>query len=314
MSRQTRQNELKVGALLLLAVGVFAWLSIQIGAFQGFGETIQVRVTFDNASGLVADSGVKIAGVEVGTVESLTIDFDAAVAILELQKEAGVRKDVTAQVRARSLLGEKYVSLTPKSREAPFLEDGDEIESSPSVEIDDLVAALGPVLSEVKPDDVAVLVGSLAKLADNLGGESESILGKTQTLLDRLNTAAEIAPDIKEDVPPLLKEMRRTVKDTRTTVGKAEDAIARAQEVLDQIDKSARGVPTVVSDVQKAIDTIEPGLDDLRRAMESSDAAVKNMDAVLANWKNFTEADLRRLLREEGVLVRLTEPRKKKKD
>jgi phospholipid/cholesterol/gamma-HCH transport system substrate-binding protein len=312
VSSKTRKNELKVGALLLVSVLVFGWLSIQIGAFGGFGETIHVRVTFNNASGLVVDSGVKVAGVDVGSVESLEVEFDVAVAMLELQADAGLRQDVVAQVRSRSLLGEKYVALTPRSPEAPLLQDGDEIKSRPSVEIDDLISALGPLLSEVNPEDVAKLVSSLATLSSNVGGESASLLAKTQTLLDRLNEAAEIAPAIKEDIPPLLKDLRRAVKETRGTVGKAELTIDEAREVLAQIGRSTEGVPGVVKGIQKAIDTLEPGLDDLKRAMETSDSAMKNLDAMLANWTDFDEKDLSRLLREEGVLVRLKEPKKKK--
>jgi len=313
VSSKTRQNEMKVGALLLVALAVFGYLSVQIGAFQGFGETIPVYVTFNNASGLVVDSGVKVAGVDVGTVESLSIDFDVAVAVLQLKKEAGLRTDVLAQVRSRSLLGEKYVALTPRSKDAPLLSEGDRIESTKSVEIDDLVSALGPLLSEVNPQDVASLVGSLAQISANLGGESESLLKKTQLLLDQLNVVAEIAPDLKADIPPLLKDLRRTVRTTRETVEKAETAVQEARTVLDQLKKGTKGVPGVVDDLQAAIDSLEPGLDDLNRAMERSDSAAKSLDTILANWKSFDRKDLRRLLREEGVLVRLTEPKKKKK-
>lgn len=313
MTSKTRNNELKVGALLLVSVAVFGWLSVQIGAFQGFGETLAVRVTFNNASGLVADSGVKIAGVDVGTVQSLNIDFDVAVAVLELRTDAQVRKDVVAQVRSRSLLGEKYVALSPRSSSAPLLKDGDEIESKPSVEIDDLISALGPLLSEVNPEDVAKLVASLATLSSNVGSESATLLSKTQTLLDRLTEAAEIAPAIKTDVPPLLKDLRRTVKETRVTVGKADTAITEARALMAKLTESTSGVPGVVADVQKAIDTIEPGLDDLKRAMEASDSAAESLAKMLSNWKDFDERDLTRVLREEGVLVRLKEPKKRKK-
>lgn len=79
-----------------------------------------------------------------------------------------------------------------------------------------------------------------------------------------------------------------------------------------QLDESTDGIPAVVVDVQKALDTLEPGLDDLKRAMETSDSAMKHLDSILDNWKDFDERDLTRVLREEGVLVRLKEPRKKK--
>ena len=169
------------------------------------------------------------------------------------------------------------------------------------------------LLSEVNPEDVARLVASLATLSSNVGNESASLLAKTQTLLDRLGEAAEIAPALKEDVPPLLKDLRRTVRETRVTVGKADTAIAEARALMTQLDKSTSGLPGVVADVQKAIDTIEPGLDDLKRAMEASDSAAENLAKILTNWKDFDEGDLTRVLREEGVLVRLKEPKKKKK-
>ena len=313
MTGRKRQNELKVGGLLLLAVAVFAWLSIQIGAFQGFGERLRVTVTFDDAAGLVADSSVKVAGVEVGRVESLGIRFNEAVAVLSLQADAQIRQDVRAQVRSRSLLGEKYVQLEPRSLDAPLLQDGDVIEHTvPSVEIDDLVATIGPLLSEVSAQDVASLVSSLAGLAGNLDDESEGLITSTRTLLEQLNIAAEVAPAIKSEVPPLLKDMRRTVREARSTIKDADGAIRRAEEVLGKVDQSAGEVPALLADLQKAMDTLEPGLDDLKRAMEESDAVVKSMHKVLGNWEDFNKEDLRRLLREEGVLVRLKEPRKKK--
>ena len=69
MSRNAR-NEVLVGALLIIAAGVFVWLAIQIGAMQGLEKTIRVTVRFNDAAGLVPDSAVKVAGVAVGAVKT----------------------------------------------------------------------------------------------------------------------------------------------------------------------------------------------------------------------------------------------------
>ena len=108
MSRRTnRRNELLVGGLVLLAGLLFTWMAIQVGALKALGNSITVTARFDDAAGLVPDAAVKVAGVKIGAVRSLAVDFDEAVVTLVLDADAGIRSDVKAQVRARSLLGEK---------------------------------------------------------------------------------------------------------------------------------------------------------------------------------------------------------------
>jgi len=307
MSRsRSRANELRVGALLLVAAAVFGWLSIQIGALRGLGGSTVVTATFDDAAGLVKDAAVKVAGVEVGSVQALDVDFDRAVITLRLRSDSGIRSDVRAQIRARSLLGEKYVALEPVSQDAPLLQDGGVIEATlPSVEIDDLVAALGPVLSRVDPDDVARIVHNAAELSDRLGEEGPVLLSDSKQLLDRLNEAASIAPTIQRDVPALLGDLRRTTGQLEQTLERADTLVVKAGEVLEHVDEAGQKVPGAVDDIQQLVSKVEPGMDDLARALEQSDEAVADLRKVLDNFEGFDEEAVRRLLREEGVLVRL---------
>lgn len=64
-------------------------------------------------------------------------------------------------------------------------------------------------------------------------------------------------------------------------------------------------MPPAVGDARALMATLEPGVDDLNRALESSDEAVERLNKVLANFEDFDQESLRRLLRQEGVLVRL---------
>ncbi len=304
--KRSRKHEIRVGLLLLAALLVFAWLATQVGGMRGFGKTFTVEVVFDDAAGLVNDSAVKVAGVEVGSVQRLEVDFDHAVATLVLEQEAGLRRDVRAQVRARSLLGEKYVALFPVGRDAPLLQEGDVIEETlPAVEIDDLLAAMGPVLSRVDPDDVARIVHNAAELSDRLGADGPELLASSKQLLDQLNTAAEVAPAIRQDVPALLTDLRRTTGELETTIQGAEGLMTRVDELVARLEASTAEVPGAVADVRAILDQVEPGADDLSRALEQSDETVAELREVLQNLEGFDEEMLRRLLREEGVLVRL---------
>jgi phospholipid/cholesterol/gamma-HCH transport system substrate-binding protein len=304
--RRSRKHEVRVGLLLLVAVVVFGWMAIQVGAVRSFGGAVTVTVVFDDAAGLVTDSAVKVAGVQVGSVKALEVDHDKAVATLVLDRDAQIREDVLAQVRARSLLGEKFVALFPASTDADLLADGDLIaKSAPSVEIADLVATLGPVLSQVNPDDVARIVGNVADMSDQLGADGPILVASARELLDKLNDAAAIAPDIKRDVPPMLADLRRTAGELESTVARADALLTRADEVLAQLDQATAEVPEAVSDARRLMAEVEPGMDDLGRALEQSDEALQDMRKVLDNFSGFDEEALRRLLREEGVLIRL---------
>jgi len=52
---------------------------------------------------------------------------------------------------------------------------------------------------------------------------------------------------------------------------------------------------------------IEPGADDLGRALESSDEAIARLNRLLARLEAIDQATIHRLLRQEGILVRLKE-------
>ncbi|MCP4870977.1 MAG: MCE family protein [Proteobacteria bacterium] len=311
--RRTIKHEVRVGLLLLAALAVFAWMSVQIGALQGLGNTISVTLVLDDAAGLVPDASVKVAGVQVGSVRDLAVDFDTAVATISLRKNAELRTDVRAQVRARSLLGEKYLALTPKSTTAPLLGDGDVISTVvPTVEIDDLIAALGPALAAVDPEDVARLVSSAADVSVAVGTDADALVSKTRELLDQLNEAASIAPTLKKDVPALLTDLRRTTSDLQVAIARADALLVQAEGTLGKVDEAATDAPAAVADVRRLLAELEPGVDDLRSTMEQSDEAMADIRKILDNFENFDEAALKRLLREEGVLVRLKAPPKGK--
>ena len=101
------------------------------------GGTYRVRALFDSASFVVKGEDVKIAGVKVGSIESLSVTPDNRAAVVLKIEEPGYqdfRKDATCEIRPQSLIGEQYVECAPtqergvgeaKPPELPVIEDGD---------------------------------------------------------------------------------------------------------------------------------------------------------------------------------------------
>jgi len=101
------------GGLLLAVVLVVA---LGLGASGGGGGDYRVRAIFDTASFLVPGEDVKVAGVKVGTIESLDVTPENKAAIvLRIDDPAfkDFKQDASCTIRLQSLIGEKFVACQP---------------------------------------------------------------------------------------------------------------------------------------------------------------------------------------------------------
>ena len=95
---------------------------------------------------LAEQSQVDISGIEVGRVKSIELgegdEEGSAIVTLNIEPEyAPVPKDTRAILRAKSLLGEAYIELTPGDKRDGLLEDGDQLppaQVARSVQLDEV--------------------------------------------------------------------------------------------------------------------------------------------------------------------------------
>ncbi|NOY25445.1 MAG: MCE family protein [Oligoflexia bacterium] len=154
---KNRRHELGVGVLVLVALALLAYMALKVGALQGMGDHVDLVTRLPDAAGLADGALVKVAGVDVGRVSSLGIEGGQAIVHLEVQTDAQIRTDAIATVRARSVLGEKFVELLPQSPDAPLAVDGDSLTTAatPVVEIDELVNQIGPLIAALDPVELS---------------------------------------------------------------------------------------------------------------------------------------------------------------
>jgi len=105
---------------LLLGVCVAAIAMLAPGA--GASHAYRVRAIFDNAFSVIPGEDVKIAGVKVGTIDSLDVTSDQKAAVVLSITRPGFgdfRQDATCTIRPQSLIGEKFVECVPTQPRAP---------------------------------------------------------------------------------------------------------------------------------------------------------------------------------------------------
>tara|TARA_R110002050_G_scaffold847_6_gene6021 strand:+ start:10319 stop:10777 length:459 start_codon:yes stop_codon:yes gene_type:complete len=114
------------GIVLIIAclVLVFAYKENSGQDVSGYNVTAK----FDRVDGLAEGSDIKLSGIKIGKVTSLKIDpkIYMAVATLTISDNIKLPIDSSAAIISESLLGEKYLSITPGGEE-DMLKEGDEI-------------------------------------------------------------------------------------------------------------------------------------------------------------------------------------------
>lgn len=101
------------GAACVVALVVVIVLAIAAGGSSG---GYQVRAIFDDAGNLIPGENVKIDGVTVGSVSSVTPTPQAKAAVVINIDNPGFRDfraDATCTIRPQSLIGEKFVDCLP---------------------------------------------------------------------------------------------------------------------------------------------------------------------------------------------------------
>lgn len=113
MSRHGAAEVLAGGIVLVVAFGFMAYAVAHSGRSTGTGYPLQAR--FDHIDGLSVGGDVRIAGVKVGTVTDERIDPKSfsAIVTMTVRDEIQLPKDTAAEITSESLLGGKYISLSP---------------------------------------------------------------------------------------------------------------------------------------------------------------------------------------------------------
>ena len=146
--------------------------------FQG-EERKTLSAHFPRTIAVYEGSEVRILGVPVGTVDSVTPSGTDVVVTMSYDAKTKVPADAEAVVIAPSLVGDRFIQLTPVYEGGDVLEDGatlQEDQTSVPLELDqiyssldDLNVALGPTGANQN----GALTDLLETTADNFGGQGE---------------------------------------------------------------------------------------------------------------------------------------------
>ena len=204
-------SKLKVGIFVTAALIVGGILVFIIGNQSAmFASKVEYVTVFDQVSGLRPGSPVRIAGIDVGTVEEVSFDPNGRIRVrVEVREDASefVREGSTASVGSKGLLGDQLVEIT--------VGQGDRLPAGatiPSVQESLLASFLGETGTEAE-GIVRNLNATTAALAQTLG--DEQVQQDIRDITHNLSTMSRLIAENDGTV-------RRLMDDPRLAAGRLE--------------------------------------------------------------------------------------------
>lgn len=177
--------------VVVCLMGTFALL--MVFAQWRFQSTKLYLAEFTDVSGLAQGNFVRIAGVEVGKVEHITVSPNSIVLVqFSTDQSVMLTQGTKAAVRWADMIGGRYLALEEGAGSSKRLNPGDTIpvqRTQPALDIDALTAGFRPLFRALSPDQVNALSGQLIQAFQGQGGAIGAFLSQTaavtNTLADR---------------------------------------------------------------------------------------------------------------------------------
>ena len=225
---------LRAGVLML--VGLVAAIMLCTMSFRGtFKDTVPITVVADR-SGLVMEPGAKVQlnGVEIGRVRNVVqVDNEARLNVdIESNRFALLSSDTTAEIKATTAFGAKYVALqTSQSGQRTQLDAGSIVQSkNVTTEVNTVFENLASLMQHVDPAKLNAALGAVAEGVRGRGAQLGETMVKADSVLVRLN--------------PVMPQLRNDLRDTATVVNTYADV---APSLLDMLKFASTTADSVVA-------------------------------------------------------------------
>lgn len=235
---------IKLTVFLVITVLVTYVLAVTISN-QSFGAVHTYKANFSDVTGLNEGDDVRIAGVRVGTVESIKIlkrkgDTSVAQVAFSVQKSRPLPVSITAAMRYRNLVGQRYIDVEPAAGgSTKILKPGGTIpltQTTPAVDLTVLFQGFQPLVQGLNATQINQLAyetiqtfqgegGALVKLLTNLASLTNALADKDKVIGEVIDNLSSVLTSIAQRDSELsnliiqLKDFVSGLAKDRTTIG-----------------------------------------------------------------------------------------------
>jgi phospholipid/cholesterol/gamma-HCH transport system substrate-binding protein len=135
--------ETTAGIFVLIGILCVGYLTIKLGRMEWVGgDYYSVYAKFQSVSGLTKGAKVEISGVQIGSVDEISLDQKRMIAMvrMKIKKGLALTDDAIASIKTSGLIGDKYIRISQGGSEN-LVKPGDTLtETESAIDLEELIS------------------------------------------------------------------------------------------------------------------------------------------------------------------------------
>ncbi|HSD62469.1 MAG TPA: MlaD family protein [Ignavibacteriaceae bacterium] len=261
-------SKIRLGIFISLGIAVFIAAIYFIGEKQQlFRSTFRLTGVFRDVGGLQAGNNVRLSGINVGTVENITIISDTSVRVGILIDESTrkfIKKDALATIGSEGLMGNKVLIISPGTGGKKEIDNNDIIETAPPINMDDIMISLKSTI-----DNTSSITNYLKIITNNVQSGKGTI---GRLIMDK---------SWRENFDSTFANLKDGSVGFKTFMEKSNEL----SYILASLDSTVKNASNVTLDLAKITSNMQAGNGIMGKLLMDKSTG-ENFDTTLVNLKN----------------------------
>jgi phospholipid/cholesterol/gamma-HCH transport system substrate-binding protein len=287
---KTTSQKIRLGLFVVIGLLIFILAIYFIGNKQQmFGKTEHLKAVFTNVGGLQLGNNVRYSGINVGTVQEISMINDTAIIvdmIIDKSIFKNIKKNATATIGSDGLVGSMIINIAPGKGVADFVEANDVIKSFDRIRSDDMLTTLNTT-----NQNAALLTADLLKITKEIteGKGTVGILINDTVMANDLKKTMrylKITSQGTSESVVKLNQLISSLSNKDNVVGVLSDTVVAKQikTIAINLQQSSHEINKVVENLNATILNVKDGKGAINY-LSNDPKLVKNIDSTMTNIK-----------------------------
>ncbi|MGH3678635.1 MAG: MCE family protein [Mycobacterium sp.] len=273
-------NKIWLGTISLAVIATVVAATLIVGHLS-LGQT-RYQAEFAQAASIRPGDQVTIAGISVGTVDGLKLAGDRVIVAFKARKDVALGSDTHAAIKLTTILGSRYVELTPAG--ASVLNHHTIPLANTSVPYD-LQKTLADATTTFEQIDADRIAESMSVLSHSLDGVPEAL----PQALDNLKSLSAVISGRRDQIGTLLSSadtVTAMIRDQQANLG---SLVLQGRDLLGEVVSRRAKLQQVLASTTVLVDTIskilndQPAINEMLTSVQDFARMIGAHDALLRN-------------------------------
>lgn len=292
--RRLPTSAIKMAAFTAITLLLIGLLGTLIGNVS-FQQSRSYSAVFTDATGVHVGDRVRLAGVEVGSVEDIHLiskgEHRYANIEFTVRKQVPVYRSARLTLRYENIIGQRYLAITESPGTGHTMAEGATFpveQTTPALNLTVLFNGFQPLFRALKPDQVNQLSYGIIRTLQGEGGTLRHLLGNTAQLTSTLADKDAVIGRVIDNLNTVLTTVDR--RDTKLT------------ELIDNFRTLMRGLASDRETIDKSLPSLgallrsTTGLvSEVRAPLKSGIGSLNTLAGQLSDTRHVLDEKLTRL-------------------